>query len=212
MIYLPDRNVNDDERAMRREMLYFFNPALKYIFYSRNPQGFAQYGFNSCRQTAVFAAGYMQEMFPEYGYTVCEGKFHDKLNGKDVDYVHAFVLAKKLGGTPRGIGIPRTILIDLSRTTRPLKFQIVRDWNNIYEKGMYYEDCCLESYTSLDLNSMLNMPDVEFLSQLPPQTTMTVLKMLIKQLHELSIDDQVNFYRSVYGSLTTLLEREVSTQ
>lgn len=209
MIYLPSKELVDREREMRKEMVYFFNPVLKYLFYTCNPQGFAQYGFNSCRQTAIFGVGYMQEKFPEYAYKVFEGKFHDKIDGVPVDYEHAFIIAQWPASK---IAQCRSVLIDLSRTNRPLKFQFISDWNNIYDRGPHYEHCLLASTHELDVDKMLHMPDPEFLTKMPPQQTMELLNMLIQELHALPEDKHKEFYRTIYSTFTNLQEREVSTQ
>lgn len=213
IIYPETKNpLTPKEEAMREEMIYYFNPVLKHIFYSRNPYEFARFGFNSCRQTAIFGAAYLRKHFPDYTYKAYEGNFEDVVEGNKVDYTHAFIIATadylvtKSTVSRNDTLEDRSLLIDISRTMRPLKFQVITNWQNIYDRNNDYRHCRLKNMRVLSVDPTIQTDDLEYLTQLPSALVCQLVEKLTEELHRLTPDDVKNFYTSVYGKLTTLLK------
>ena len=102
-----------EEETAREIMTYLFNPVLKSLLCVSNTAQWVKYGFNSCRQSAIFGAVYLQKILPSYVITPYCGVFLEMTDKKPETYEHCFIVASKDN---------RNILIDLSRVTHHLLF------------------------------------------------------------------------------------------
>ena len=194
MLYLKS-NLTEQEEKVRDIMLFKFNPALKFIFLDINPMEFKRYGFNSCRQTAILGAGYLRKVLPEYTFNIYEGEFIDtEEDGRKIPYIHAFIIAEKDN---------RKLLIDISRTEKPMLFIEISD-DDIYPKDNGYDKVKLVSKTQLDLNEMLNPSIVEYYTSKTPQELLRTIEEIINVLNELPKYKQEEFSDMIYTLCTEL--------
>ena len=192
MLYLPSDLTPQEEQA-RDIMVHLFNPVLKFIFLNQNYVTFKQYGFNSCRQTAILGAGYLRKLLPDYNIRVCEGQFVERIDEKFTPYIHAFILASKN---------ERTLIIDLSRTEKRLLFAPA--WPGIYPTTDDYQDMILVNFVPIDLDEMLNTNEPEFISGYIPRQLMEAIEDLIAELKELPKKQQLEFCDKIYSETTRL--------
>lgn len=200
MVYVADDTLTIRELAVREELIYFFNPALKFLFMQFGMNKFRQYGFNSCRQTAIFSAAYLRMIMPEYRYVVYEGKFVDKEVSKDVEYEHAFVV-----GFPKNKATSkRLLLIDISRTSRRLLF-VHRSANDLYPSDIAgYRNTKLLSIKPIDDEELLMQEEPEFLTGLPPYDLFKIVCNTVEYLKTLSPAKHKRFYTQIYSTVTNI--------
>ena len=192
MLYLKD-NLTDRERMARDEMIYIFNPVLKLILAHSNPYEFEKYGFNSCRQTAIFGTAILSELLPEYNFRLYEGQFAELYNGQMITYTHAFTIGQYKD---------RMLLIDLSRVSKRLLFHQIEDTLYPYEDE--WKNVSLISKEELSLAEML-APDVaEYFTHKSPMSVLLSIKMLMEELKEASEEHRIQFSDKMYAKYTQL--------
>lgn len=81
-------------------MINKFRPSLQNLFYTKGYDRYKEFGFNSCRQTAVFGTFILRDILSEYKWTACEGLMCTPFLGKLVRVEHAWIFGfnKQLGG------------------------------------------------------------------------------------------------------------------
>ena len=193
MLYF-DANLTHQEAQARDIMVYLFNPVLKFLLKSSNPEEFKRYGFNSCRQTAILGAGYLRNLLPDYEFNVYEGYFIENIDGAIVPYTHAFIVAKKN---------KRHLVIDLSRTTKKLLFQETSS-SLSYPEIEDYDNICKVGQTKLDLDDLLNTDVPEYFTEWKPSKLMEVITIFIDTLKKKPVKEQYQFCDKIYSETTTL--------
>lgn len=189
-LFIECDELTEHEKQVRHELIYLLNPCLKFIFNQR--PAFREYAYNSCRQTAIFSAVYLQNALPAM-CTVYEGTFSDIINGRKVDYEHAFVIAsfKK-----------RELLVDISRTQRKLLFCITKGVR--YPKVKGYEDAELLSYKKLDFHELFASRQPEFLTGKIPADVMYEALTLLENLKKKPKSEQIVFASKIYDEMTEI--------
>ena len=86
------QNLTEEEIAARDELFLSFNPLLKVAFATSNLKEFEHYGYNSCRQSAVLGAKFLQDKLPDYTLQIYEGKFNDFVGQRPVDYILYYII------------------------------------------------------------------------------------------------------------------------
>ena len=190
-----EANLTEQEEKARDEMVYLFNPVLKFLLLNSNPTEFLRHGCNSCRQTAILGAGYLKKLLPDYDLRVYEGHFIEKIDNKCTPYDYTFIVAHKSN---------RHLLIDLSRTTKKLLF--TETCVNVYPEVEDYEDVVKIGQDLLDLDELLNTDCPEYFTGWKPQKFMKILTIMIETLKSKTKEEQLKFCDSVY-SKTTVLRR-----
>lgn len=189
-LFVECEGLSDKELEVRHNLIYLFNPCLKFIFNQR-PE-FRQYAYNSCRQTAIFSAAFLMNALPAK-CTVYEGKFSDVIHGEKVTYDHAFTIAED--GENR-------LLIDVSRTQRKLLFQPLEGF--IYPKVEGYMDLELLEYKELDFYNLLLTEAPEYLSGKKPVETMEWAVKLYNNLKNKPKSEQIVFASDIYNKTTEI--------
>jgi hypothetical protein len=134
------------------------------IFMEKNPQQYALWQGNCCRQTAVTCCVFLSELLPEYNWQAYEAKFDDVYNGSPVTYEHAWVF----GETKEG----RKLFCDLARIhTEPLFF-IAEE--NKYPSNGDYADLIEIKRTQLNYQGMLE--EREFYTRMIASELMAEIK------------------------------------
>ena len=193
MLYFESELTKQEEEA-RDIMVYLFNPMLKFLLMNSNSTEFFRYGCNSCRQTAILGAGYLRKLLPDYHFSVYEGTFIEKINGKHTPYTHAFIVASKG---------KRNLVIDLSRTSKRLLFQETNA-NMMYPEIEDYDDVVKIGQEKLDLDDLLNTDCPEYFTGWKPQKFMEIITIMIDTLKKKPKEEQLQFCDSIYSKTTAL--------
>ena len=193
MLCFESRLTEQEEKA-RDEMIYLFNPVLKFILLNKGYDEFKRYGFNSCRQTAIFGAFYLRKLLPNYNLHVYEGKFIEKENGIVIPYIHAFIIAEGPND--------RQLIIDISRTTKRLLFTEV--YPNIYPNFDDYKNVVKLWEEKIDLDKMINTDEPEYLTGCKPKNLIQIIETLIEDLKTLPKQKQLEFCDKIYSKTTQL--------
>jgi len=101
-------HLTPEEEAAKLFIEEKFTPALHQIIESSNPKEYKKWGGNACRQTAIFGSVFLSELLPNYKWAAWDGIFKDIIDGREVQYNHAW-----LYGVDRENG--RRLLVDASR-------------------------------------------------------------------------------------------------
>ena len=181
------------EEKARDIMVYLFNPVLKYILAESKPEEFAKYGFNSCRQTAILGAAYLQKLLPDYNIVPYEGTFIEYLSNGFEQYVHAFILANKYD---------RRLLIDLSRTSKRLMFHEAPTF--LYPSIKDYKNMILINKNPINLDEMINTNIKEYFTNKKPTELLELIEILIDYLQTKTQEEKDKFCDIIYSSFTQL--------
>ena len=192
MLYLKD-NLTDRERMARDEMIHIFNPVLKLILAHSNPVEFERYGFNSCRQTAIFGTAILSELLPEYNFKLYEGQFAELYNGQMITYTHAFTIGQYQD---------RMLLIDISRVSKRLLFHQIED--TLYPCEDEWKNVSLINKEELSLAEMLTSGVVEYFTGKSPMSVLLSIKTLMEELKENPEQYIMQFCDKMYGKYTQL--------
>jgi hypothetical protein len=150
-----------------------FVPAMKELFKEHSPEKYEEYQGNCCRQVAVFGCHLLSNLLPDIEWNAWQGEYKDKLFGKDVTYVHAWIYGK---GDKR-------FLIDMARSHKENLF--IETQGNRYPKDHPdYKDMIENWREKLDWRSMFK--ETEYLTGLPSYKVMgliadKVLKMEVQK-------------------------------
>ena len=192
MLYFESDLTKEEEKA-RDEMIYLFNPVLKFVLMNGNYNEFKKYGFNSCRQTAILGADYLKKLLPEYDIEVYEGFFIEDIDGLYFPYTHAFIIAHK---------DDRHLVIDLSRTTKKLLFS--KTYLNIYPEIEDYENVTKLKQEKINLDEMINSDTPEYFTNKKPKELIKTISSLIDDMKLWSKSAQLEFCDFVYSKTTQL--------
>ena len=195
MLYVNDPSLTKQECDVRDEMVYLFNPALKFSFMQLGMSRFKQYGFNSCRQTAILGATYLRKIMPSYTHQAYEGDFVDYDSMGPVPYAHAFIISSQGN---------RHILIDISRTSRKLLFQRVQPKEIYSTKIEGCENTMLYNIRPIDVDAGINMKDPEYLTNLRPLELFDMVCAMIERLKQYPKEERERFWKSIYSQVTYL--------
>lgn len=150
--------LNTKEQQVKIFMFNRVVPAIHKVLKDGNPNLYQQWGGNTCRQSAVFGVKFLEELLPEYDWTVWDGDFGDKIRGQHTKYNHAWIYGIHKE-TKKGL------LVDLSRVDRERLF--LPTTSNKYPKDHpEYKEMRLIQKTKLDYNQMIE-DDIEYYTQLP---------------------------------------------
>lgn len=161
------------EEQIKYYMENCFVPALHKVvkgYSEESKRKYEMYNGNLCRQTAIFGATFLQNVLaPEYEWTVWEGDFEDKYEGKDVRYQHAWIFGK----SPNG----ERLLLDLSNQVKERLFIKVKV--NGYPKQGEHKHMRELGRMKLNHNEMFAGTDVEYMTQISsPQ----LMKLVIEEM------------------------------
>lgn len=185
--------LTEQEEKARDKMVYLFNPVLKYILAHSKPEEFAKYGFNSCRQTAILGAAYLQKLLPDYNIVPYEGLFIENLSNGIEQYIHAFILANK---------DKRNILIDLSRTTKRLIFHEAFEF--LYPLVEEYKNMILINKNLINLHDMIYTDEPEYFTNKKPIEVLEIINTLIDDLQQKEQIERDKFCDTIYRLFTEL--------
>lgn len=191
MLFIDCDKLTPDEKKFRHELIYLFNPCLKFLF--NQHQAFREYAYNSCRQTAIFSAEFLKWVGMPGRFDVYEGNFTDVIYGQKTKYVHAFVIAVTAG---------RKLLIDVSRTQRKLLFEPVDKIE--YPKHEGYENLKLIDYQKMDIEPLINTDIPEFITGKLPAEVMQEALILYNELKSKEKSAQIVFASNVYNQTTEI--------
>ena len=181
-----------EEESARDIMTHLFNPVLKSLLCTSNTLEWVKYGYNSCRQSAIFGAIYLQKILPNYKIVPYCGVFLEMVDNKPETYEHCFIVASNGN---------RNILIDLSRVTHRLLFHKVDKLD--YPHCGDYKHVVLLSKQAIDLRAMYYDDDVlEFFTKRHPQEVMKTIVTYINSLSKLPLDMQKEFSERIYREFT----------
>jgi hypothetical protein len=162
-------------------MFNLFIPAL-HTLVSQNVEKYKQWGGNTCRQSAVFGAYFLNRILPEYEWSVWDGDFNDVIKGVPVSYNHAWIF-----GVDRSNG--RRLLVDLSRVLQERLFIVVK--SNAYPKNLKdYKNMKEIRRERLNWVQMIN-EDCEYFTKLSGKEFIERLDTLI--LSKISQDGIANY-------------------
>lgn len=188
-------NLLVNEKEVRDEIINLFNPVLKFILAKTGYDRFKKYGFNSCRQTAIMVASYLNIIMPDYKHEVFEGNFVDIEPDKSkLEYIHAYVISSKND---------RRILIDVSRVHRKLLFHLITD-EKIYPFIDGYKNTTLLSSKNMNLYEAMNIVKYEYISKMNPKDLFNQILLLTNILKTKSKKEQVEFRDWIYSSFTLI--------
>lgn len=196
ILYEGPDNLDKRESQARDIMVDIFNPVLKHMFAEANLKEFTRYGFNSCIQTGVFAGFLLKTLFlPDYEVSTYKGQFVDNMYGQIVEYMHCFNVASKYG---------RNILIDLSRTEKPLLFHKTGILE--YPKTGRYSHMALISKEKIDIKEYVMMKEGEYYTSLQPTDVIAKLTEEMKELSNKPRAEREMFKTDMYRKYTHLFE------
>lgn len=187
-----------EEIALRQKLIYYFNPCLKFLFNYYGAERFAQYGFNSCRQTAILGAAFCQLTLPDATIKAYEGDFKDIFHDQDVEYTHAY--CRLFNGS-------HDILIDLSRTENHLLFTQTNP-TSIYPRNtncLDYYHSELKEVREMDWKQMLMMEGPEWITGIRPLHLFQEVCQLVSEMKEWDHTVKINFIGSIYSRFTKLI-------
>lgn len=193
MLYFDDK-LTDKERAVRDEMIYIFNPVLKFILASSKPQEFKRYGYNSCRQTAIFATALMKELLPEYTFRTFEGQFIELIDGRPTPYIHAFTIATHGD---------RSLLIDISRVSKRLLFTPITS-PALYPRTEDWSGVVFLTKEEFDLQKQLFTVEVEYFTNRQPMKVLHLIKALMADLKNKPEEERMRFCDKIYEQYTEI--------
>lgn len=191
-------SLTSEEEKARDIMVYTFNPVLKMLLNQFNPKEFYQYGYNSCRQTAILGGYFLRSLLPDYTITVYEGQFTEPINDVITPYIHAFIIAQKGN---------RNLIIDLSRTSKRLLFHPV--FNRLYPEELDYKNVVYINKERLDYVALTETEEKEYLTGLKPLTLLSLISSLMTEVAKKTNEEQRIFWESIYRQFTQIEIKEV---
>jgi hypothetical protein len=143
------------EKYVKNFMEREFVPKLHDLLKTANPFQYEKWGGNACRQTAIFGVKFLEKLLPTYLWEAWDGDFNDVVNGRKVQYNHAWIYGIDKSNN-------RKLLVDLSRLYHERLFLFVEDnkypkdhpsylyMNELKREKMDIKECMkdLEFYTS----------------------------------------------------------------
>lgn len=192
-----------DETGLRTKLIYKFNPCLKYLMGKYGMNKFMQYGFNSCRQTAVLGAAFAKLELPDAEVNVYEADFKDIVNGSPVEYTHAYFRVRI---PPDKLLPKRDWLVDISRTERPLLFTETVPGTIYPHTGTMpeYMHAKIVDIRHLPLDDMIHMSEPEYVTNMWPIDLLTEVCQTVFEMSTQSQEWQKDFVEFIYSRFTKL--------
>jgi hypothetical protein len=161
------------ETSIKKLMFGLFTPVLHNYLEAHNPDEYARWHGNCCRQTAILGAMVLKSALPEYTWSAWDGWFNDLLYGKRVEYNHAWIY-----GIDKETG--RALLVDLARMHKERLFIPTRA--NAYPHGHpEYKDQVEVSRERLDLDE--SMKGTEYYTGLPSYQVLSDVTSIMAAVH-----------------------------
>lgn len=132
-----------------------------------NPEEFARYGRNKCRQGAFICKALLDDLLPSYRWTIYEGTFKEEVGGKPQSYEHAYVFGSGGGAHHR-----QRIICDLTRTLHPNLF--IKVSRNSYEGLSGYKGMRRTKLIPLDFEEMCE--ETEYFTKVKGSELVTLIK------------------------------------
>lgn len=184
MKLILDDRLTEKEKELRDYMVNKFNPALKLLMGYADENKFKMWGYNSCRQTAIFGSWFATEKINKlnlpYKVHAYEAIFDDVMEGTPVDYDHGYIVLESMVSS-------RRILVDLSRTTHSMLFH-VRDYTDedLYPTDIpEYKDIVIRKVMELPWETLIGVNEIEYMTGLPSMEVLGALMMTIENLESL---------------------------
>lgn len=196
LFYVECGNLTPFERNLRELCFLFINPVIKNFIAHCNYDAFKNYGFNSCRQTAVFTNFILQEILDHHQIfnKNCELIRNDALecymqDGNFLeDYIHCInVLEYKFKDDLETI---RRITIDMSRTICPLLFYVDEYLDCEFTRpDIYYPSVSPYNNVYIASSKVINdyIYDVEYFSKRKGIESAPIMK-------EIVVNDYINHH------------------
>lgn len=186
MKLILDDRLTEKEKELRDYMVNKFNPALKLLMGYVDEDKFKAWGYNSCRQTAIFGSWFATEKINklniQYEAHAYEATFDDVMEGTPVSYEHCYIVLESLVSS-------RRILVDLSRTTHSMLFHV----RGYMDESLYptdvpeYKDIAIKNVMELPWKTLIGINEVEYMTGLP---SMEALETLIRTVNNLESLDE----------------------
>ena len=161
------QKLTNKEKKVRRYVFELFIPSLHQIIRSLNHSEYQRWGGNTCRQSAIFGAYFLDQWLPEYEWEVYDGNFTDVINGKEVAFNHAWIYGvSKNGGA--------NLFLDLSNVLKERLF--IKTNVNAYPKDHEeYKNQKEVSRVQLDWRNMVGT-EREYYTRLQTQVLADLLR------------------------------------
>ena len=195
MLYYKDKGLTEDEEIARNNMIYLFNPCLKLLLAETNGEIFKQWGYNCCRQTAILGAAIIHNYISGYETSVYEINYDDILNGKKVNYEHCIIMADK---------DDRRLMIDLSRTSKPLVFAVIPKGTYDYPDYPAYRHLKRNQMKKLDWQSWVTRGMYEYITGLSPNVIYATLCTNMSFLADQDEEEVIKRAEQIYAKYTQI--------
>ena len=179
-----DKIVGDDNMKLTKREEYvkkytfeLFIPTLHHTIKAFNEQEYKKWGGNTCRQSAILGAYFLNQWLPEYEWQVWDGNFTDIIRGKKYEFNHAWIYGEN---KQTGEGL----FLDLSNVIKERLFFKTKD--NVYPS--YHEQYKNQkelNRVQLDWEKML-ATDYEYYTKLHSMELANLLQRLMLT-HEKSV-------------------------
>lgn len=154
---IDNPELEDTLTNIRDYLFLFVNPMIKYVLSSANEYEFKKYGFNSCRQTAIFTSYILKEKF-NISINALEINMND--SKFEQNYLHCVNL-----GTIKNKDKYIYLTIDMSRTINPLLFWITNtpiDSSNFFYPKVDNYKFIKPLYVNTKFNIEENINNIEY--------------------------------------------------
>lgn len=139
--------LSGQESVVRNFMYASFVPSLHKILKNANPAQYERWNGNACRQTAIFAHHFLENLLPNYEWTAWDGDFSDIVHGQRRKYNHAWNYGVDKANN-------KGLLVDLSRVNKERLFIPVKA--NKYPKDHpEYKDMRLISKEKMNIEQRM---------------------------------------------------------
>lgn len=186
------------EITARDIMVNTFNPVLKFLLAQSKLEEWIKYGCNSCRQTAIFGAIYLKDLLPDYEIIPYEGVFTEPVNDNSnevEEYIHCFIIASKND---------RHLIIDLSRTSKHLLFNVIEDVNYPYPKTGDYKHVKYFYRKPIDLiENYYNCTFEEYFTNMNPKKVIELIKCIINNINPIVLANLKNYVYTQFTAIDT---------
>lgn len=197
-LFVDDNELTNKEKEVRDWLIYSFNPSLKFCLYTFGKENFIKYGYNSCRQTAIFTAFILDLNLPskDYKVKVFEGTFDDR--DKSQSYKHAFTILYDKNKN-------RKILVDLSRTEKLLSFNTFTDISYPYPKHKSFQNMKFIYAEELNWKKLIYDESIsEFVTGMNPLRLINIILSHTESIKNTKGLQQKDFAEAMYKQFTQI--------
>lgn len=217
LFYIPCKELTPFEEKLREFCFLYLNPFIKDCLANWNYEEFQKYGFNSCRQTAVFTL-YIVKSLLEEDKTFIENneilrfdalECHMKDSNFNEDYVHCInILEYRTIDNPDNV---RAIIIDMSRTICPLLFY-VQEFSDYSFVRPVEEYPIVPVYSNISIESCKNINDyiydVEYFSRRRCIDILPIMKNIVLSNYVNSPEKSKSEAYEIYRNFAPLILRK----